>query len=209
MDMIYPDTKLEEKLWQEGKKNIAGVDEAGRGPLAGPVVVGAVLIRSPKEVVEGVRDSKTMSRKQREKACKEIKRVSTSYGIGTVSAREIDRIGIKRAVQKAMRSAISQLEKRLGEKVDYVIADGGVYLLKEYEMISINDGDLHHYSISAGSILAKVARDILMEEYAKEFPVYGFERNMGYGTKEHIECITKYGACYIHRKSFAPVKKVL
>ena len=97
----------------------------------------------------------------------------------------------------------------LGKRVEYIIADGGIYLLEDYNMESINKGDLNHYSIAAGSVLAKVTRDRLMEEYAKKYPEYGFEKHVGYGTKYHMEMISKYGPCEIHRRSFAPISNLV
>jgi len=207
--MIMPDTKLEEKLWRRGLKYVVGVDEAGRGPLAGPVVVGAVLILSKSEVVDGVRDSKMLSKNQREALYDDITKCSTAWGVGIVSSNEIDRMGIKNAVKEAMILAVSDVEKKLKNKIEYVISDGAVYLLEDRKMLSINHGDMYHYSISAASIIAKVTRDRIMDEYAKKFPKYGFEKHMGYGTKLHLEAISKYGICDIHRRSYAPIKKAL
>lgn len=207
--MINPDTKLEEKLWRRGFKYVVGVDEAGRGPLAGPVVVAAVVIQSPSQVVDGVRDSKKMSKKQREERYNKILEISTACGIGIVSSREIDRVGIKEAVKEAMSKAVLEVEKKIDTKVNYIISDGAVYLLENREMVSISHGDLHHYSISAASILAKVARDRIMQKYALKYPGYGFEKHVGYGTKQHMEAISKYGICPIHRRSYAPVRKAL
>jgi len=202
--MIYPTLVLEEKLWKKGYKIVAGLDEAGRGPLAGPVVAGCVVISSPNQVVDIVRDSKKMTKKQRNVAFDLIKEKSDAYGVGVVDAKRIDEIGIRYAVLEAMTKAISEVEKILGKRVEYIIADGGIYLLEDYSMDSINKGDLNHYSIAAGSVLAKVTRDRLMEEYSKKYPEYGFEKHVGYGTKYHMEMISKYGPCEIHRKSFAP-----
>ncbi len=204
--MIYPDTKLEEKLWKDGFKSVVGVDEAGRGPLAGPVVVGAVMIEKPDQVVEGVRDSKKMTKKRREKAFVEIQEKSSAFGIGIVDAKEIDRVGIKEAVKEAMVLAIKEVEKKIKKKVDYIISDGAVYLLDDHRMMSISHGDLNHYSIAAASVLAKVSRDTIMEQYAKEYPDYGFEKHVGYGTKVHLDAISKYGICDIHRRSYEPIK---
>jgi len=207
--MKYPDAKLEEKLWQKGFRYVLGVDEAGRGPLAGPVVVGAVLIENPKQVVENVRDSKKMTKKQRKKAFVEIQEKSTAFGIGIVDAKEIDRVGIKEAVKEAMILAVSEVEKKIKKKVDYIISDGAVYLLDDHKMMSISRGDLNHYSIAAASVLAKVTRDMIMEEYSKKYPNYGFEKHMGYGTKMHLDAISKHGICDIHRKSYEPIKITL
>lgn len=206
--MVFPDIKLEEKLWKSGYINVVGVDEAGRGPLAGPVVAGAVLIHNINQVVDGVRDSKKMTKKARELAYDEIKLNSSSYGIGIVDSSEIDRIGIQKAVLKAMEIAINEILTTY--KVNYIIADGkNVSLIDGYNMDRITKGDMYHYSISAGSVLAKVTRDRIMENYSLKYPQYEFDKHMGYGTKKHIEFIQKYGICDIHRKSFEPIKSYL
>lgn len=208
--MIYPDIKLEEELWKEGYKYVVGLDEAGRGPLAGPVVAGAVVILGEDQVVKDVRDSKKMSGKKRELAFEEIQRVSSACGVGIVSASEIDTLGIQKAVQKAMMMAMEIVESKLGSKIDFVIADGeNILSIPRYKMKKMNKGDLLHYSISAGSVLAKVTRDHIMYDYAKRFPEYGFDSHVGYGTKKHIEALEKFGACDIHRRSFNPVSKFL
>jgi ribonuclease HII len=208
--MIYPDTKLEQKLWGEGYHIVVGIDEVGRGPLAGPVAAGAVVIRPDLEVLELVRDSKTLSEKQRNEVYGEIKENVWGYGVGMVSEREIDKIGIQSAVQKAMVLALKQVEKMIGRKAEYLLIDGvNVELLGEYPTMKISKGDLHHYSISAASILAKVDRDNLMIQYSKKYPNYGFEKNMGYGTKEHMDALKKFGPCKIHRRSYKPVRDCL
>lgn len=202
--MIFPTLELEEKLWLEGYKNVVGVDEAGRGPLAGPVVAGAVLVHSRDQLVEGVRDSKKMSEKQRNSVFELIKEKSSGWGVGIVDSVEIDEIGIQEAVRQAMIRAISNISD-----IDYIIADGkNVSLISGYPMLRITKGDLLHYSISAGSILAKVTRDKIMKESSLTYPNYGFEKHMGYGTKKHIEAILKYGPCEIHRRSFEPIKSL-
>lgn len=204
MAMIYPDTKKEEQLWKKGFKYVVGIDEAGRGPLAGPVVVAGVVIGSSEDLVEGVKDSKKMSKKRREEVFESIKKKCKAYAIGIIDAKEIDRIGIKYAVRKGMKKVLRDIEDKLKEKVDYIISDGAVYPISEYEMEILDKGDNYHYSIAAASVLAKVTRDRMMEEYSKVYPVYGFERNSGYGTKEHLESMSEYGICDIHRKSFKP-----
>jgi len=208
--MIYPDTKLEQKLWGEGYHIVVGIDEVGRGPLAGPVAAGAVVIRPDTEILELVRDSKTLSEKQRNEVYGEIKEKVWGYGVGMVSEREIDEIGIQSAVQKAMVLALEHVERMIERKAEYLLIDGtNVELLGEYPTMKISKGDLHHYSISAASILAKVDRDNLMIKYAKQFPNYGFERNMGYGTKEHMDALKKFGPCKIHRRSYKPVNECI
>jgi ribonuclease HII len=202
--MVYPTLELEKKLWKKGLKYVIGIDEAGRGPLAGPVVAGCVCITSPSQVVGIVRDSKKMTERQRNEAYEMIKEKSEGYGVGIVDAKRIDKVGIRRAVLEAMTKAVEEVEKMLKQRVDYIIADGGIMLIENYNMESINHGDLNHYSIAAGSVLAKVTRDRIMNQYANEFPQYGFEKHVGYGTKLHMEMIQKYGPCEIHRITFAP-----
>jgi ribonuclease HII len=207
--MIYPDTKLEERLWSEGCKFVLGLDEAGRGPLAGPVVAGGVVITKECEIIPSVRDSKKMTKKQREEDFEKIKDSVLAYGIGIVGPAEIDRVGIQKAVLKAMVTVLEVIEGKLNEKIDYIIADGpNILSIPRYRMDKIKEGDLYHYSISAGSVLAKVTRDRIMREYHKKYPEYGFNTHVGYGTKKHIEAIKKFGITKIHRKSFSPVKNL-
>jgi ribonuclease HII len=208
--MQFPDTSLEEKLWQEGYKIVVGIDEAGRGPLAGPVVAGACVIQSKDQVVPTVRDSKKMTEKQRNEAFDLIQEKSTAFGVGIVSAKDIDEIGIQKAVLKAMQIALEVVETKLDSKADYLIVDGmNVSLIPHYKMERIKAGDLYHYSIAAGSVLAKVTRDRLMVKYDEKFPKYGFVNHVGYGTKMHMEALQKYGPCRIHRRSFKPVAKLV
>jgi ribonuclease HII len=206
--MIYPDIKLEEKLWSDGYEVIVGIDEVGRGPLAGPVAAGAVAFTRGCKVIDGVRDSKTLSERQRNELYGVIKKNVTGYGVGMVNEKEIDDIGIQQAVLKAMTLALKSVERKIGKKADYLLIDGiNVELIGEYPTLKMSKGDQKHYCISAASILAKVERDNLMIEYAKEYPEYGFDSNMGYGTKQHMEALKKYGVCDIHRKSYKPVAK--
>jgi ribonuclease HII len=208
--MIYPDTKLEEKLWNDGYDIVVGIDEVGRGPLAGPVAAGAVAFTKECIAVEGVRDSKTLSEKQRNELYEKIKESVKGYGVGMVTEKEIDEIGIQMAVLKAMTLALEQLEEMIGDKASYLLIDGtNVELIGEYPTFKMSKGDQKHYCISAASILAKVDRDNLMIEYAKEYPHYGFESNMGYGTKQHMDALKEYGICEIHRKSYKPIMKYI
>jgi ribonuclease HII len=201
--MINPTIDLEKKLWAKGYLKICGLDEVGRGPLAGPVVVGAVVIENESQFLEGVRDSKVMSEKKRDFFFEKIKEISTAWGIGVVESFEIDEFGISQAIQKAMERAIDSL----GIDVDYLITDGNVQKIRNYPMEVITDGDALHYSISAASVLAKVTRDNMMKEYSKKYPEYGFEKHVGYGTKIHMEALERIGPCEIHRKCFKPVAK--
>lgn len=158
--MKYPDLELEKKLWKDGYRVVVGIDEAGRGPLAGPVSAGAVVVESEDQVVDIVRDSKKMTEKQRNEAFDLIVKKSKAYGVGLVSSQEIDRIGIQEAVLKAMKIALEVVEQKLGKKADYLIVDGtNVSMISNYKMDRIKGGDLAHYSIAAGSVLAKVTRD--------------------------------------------------
>lgn len=208
--MIIPDILLEQALWQQGFIHVAGVDEAGKGPWAGPVTAGAVMIYEPTQIVKSVRDSKIMTAKQREKAFDEICTSSSAFGIGIVSAEEIDSIGIDFAVKKAMHQALGQIETMANISLHYVIVDGSkTKPLDKYKTKRILKGGLYHYSISAGSILAKVTRDRIMKKYAEQYPQYGFEKHVGYGTAAHIKALQQYGPCPIHRKSYAPIKKFL
>lgn len=205
--MIIPTIDLEQQLWSQGYADVAGVDEAGKGPLAGPVTAGAVMIHKPQQVVQSVRDSKLMTGKQREKAFDEICQLSSGFGIGIVDAEEIDLLGIDNAVKKAMLLALQQLEKGSGITLAYVIVDGAkTKQLDSYSSQRILKGGLYHYSIAAGSILAKVTRDRIIKKLAATYPHYGFEKHVGYGTKEHMKAIQTFGPCPIHRKSFEPIK---
>jgi ribonuclease HII len=209
MRNVTPHIKLEQSLWQKGFLHVAGVDEAGKGPWAGPVTAGAVMIHKESQIVPEVKDSKLMRAIQREKAFGEICKKSSSFGIGIVSHEEIDAIGIDYAVKKAMMIALAELEKVSGEKISYVIVDGSkTKPLETYTSQRILKGGLYHYSISAGSILAKVTRDRIMHACAKEYPEYGFEHHVGYGTRQHQLALQRYGACKIHRKSFKPIATI-
>lgn len=207
---MTPDLKLEKELWSKGLLIVVGLDEAGRGPWAGPVTAGAVVVEEETEIIPFVRDSKKMSKKHREAAFEIIKSSSRAWGIGTVDSEGIDNLGIQAAVKAAMNDALRQVERSLGEKANFLIIDGANVLgLPEYRFLKINKGDAMHYSIAAASILAKVHRDNMMEKYSEQYPQYGFESHVGYGTAAHREALLKYGPCEIHRKSYKPVKALL
>lgn len=208
--MQLPDTKLEQKLWISGIKYVVGIDEAGRGPLAGPVCAGAVMIDEDTVLSELVRDSKGMSEKRRLEAYEYIKDNCVGWGVKLVSEKVIDSRGITEAVKIAMWGALKELEKMIGVRAEYLIVDGNnVADLYGYKMEKIVGGDLTHYSISAASILAKVTRDTYMKEMSMKYPEYGFDMHMGYGTKAHMEAIKRYGPCGIHRRSFSPIKELV
>ncbi len=186
----------EKKYLEQGYKYIAGVDEVGRGPLAGPVVCCA-LIMPLDDIIEGVDDSKKISEKKREVLAEIIKEKAISYCIFEIQPDEIDEINILNAVKKCMVSAV----KGLKVKPDITLVDGNDTHL-DIDAEYIIKGDSASYTIGCASIVAKVYRDKLMVEYAKEFPDYGFEKHKGYGTKVHIEKIKEIGACRLHRKTF-------
>lgn len=199
--MIFPDYKREKELKQKGFKLIAGIDEAGRGPLAGPVVAASVIL--PENFKVKVRDSKTLSEKQREKLFKEIIENCLDYGVGVVDAKEIDEINIYQAAKLAMKKAILNMKS----KPDYLLVDAmKIDLIIEQE--SIIKGDAKCNSIAAASIIAKVERDRLMASYHNDLPEYGFIRHKGYGTPEHLKALSDFGPSKIHRFSFSPVRLV-
>jgi ribonuclease HII len=192
-----PTLDFEEAWWVQGFEHVAGVDEAGRGPLAGPVVAGAVIL--PKGLlIEGVNDSKKLSAKQRERLYHEIYDRALCVGVGIVSHEVIDKINIYHASILAMRKAIDKLI--ISPAV--VLADGNSFRHESLRFQNIVAGDAKSVTIAAASIIAKVTRDSLMREYHQQFPAYGFDRHKGYGTKIHLDALRQYGACPIHRRSF-------
>lgn len=182
---------------------ICGVDEAGRGPLAGPVVAAAVIIDYHDDLLL-VNDSKKLSKKKREELAVLIKKHAKSIGIGICTAEEIDKYNIKVASEMAMERAVSKLDIT----PELLLIDF-VSINSKIKQISITKGDMISFSIACASIIAKTYRDELMLAYDKEYPEYEFSRHMGYPTKRHIELIEKYGVSKIHRKTFKPVKNIL
>lgn len=191
--------KYERELNEKGITLIAGVDEVGRGPLVGPVVTAAVIL--PKEFsLDGLTDSKKLSEKKREEFYKIIKENAVSIGIGVVSANRIDEINIYEATKEAMLMAIDDLNV----KPEHVLIDA-MKLDMDIPSTSIIKGDLLSISISAASVIAKVTRDHMMYEMDREYPMYDFKNNKGYGTKKHLEAINEYGITKYHRMSYKPV----
>lgn len=188
---------FERQAIQEGFSMIAGVDEAGRGPLAGPVVAAAVILPNGL-LIEGVNDSKKLSETQRERLFDEIKDKALSYGIAAVDEKRVDEINILNATKKAMADAISQLMP----VPDCILLDAVKLENITVKQVPIIKGDSLSLSIAAASILAKVTRDRLLREYDSEYPEYGFAIHKGYGTPQHISAIKKFGICPIHRLSF-------
>ena len=188
---------------------VAGVDEAGRGPLAGPVVAAAVVLCKPRPA--GLDDSKRLSEERREALERPIRR-RCAFGIGVVGVEEIDRINIFAATMLAMTEAVARLEEALGAIPAEVLVDGnltpaGRCQKWRWSARPIVGGDVSEPAISAASILAKTWRDRLMREAARDHPHYGWERNKGYGSPEHLEALRTHGPCPLHRRSFAPVAR--
>ena len=190
--------KIEQEIYNEGKELICGIDEAGRGPLAGPVVVAAVIM--PKDsMIEGVNDSKKVSEKKREILYEKIIDEAISYGVGIIDQKEIDRINILNATKEGLTMAVQELNP----KPNLIIVDA----LNKIDTLgipykSIIKGDAKCYSIAAASIIAKVTRDRIMRQWDEVYPQYGFSKHKGYGTSEHIKAIKEYGLCPLHRLSF-------
>lgn len=192
-----------ERLYKaQGFTSIAGIDEVGRGPLAGPVVAAAVILPDDFEVL-GIDDSKKLTETKREELYELIRSSAVSIGVGIIEAKEIDVINIYEATKKAMYVALNELHIN----PDFLLVDA-MKLTVPVPSEAIIKGDSKSISIAAASIIAKVTRDRMMKELAISYPEYRFEQNMGYGTKEHIEALQLYGATPHHRKSFAPVKEV-
>ncbi|KIO61863.1 Ribonuclease HII [Caldibacillus thermoamylovorans] len=196
--MVY-----EKEAQKQGFQYVAGIDEVGRGPLAGPVVAAAVIL--PENIfISGINDSKKLSSKKREQLYQEIKNEALAIGIGVVGADVIDEINIYQATKKAMNIAINQLSIF----PDFLLIDA-MKIDTPITQRSLIKGDSLSVSIASASIIAKVYRDRLMMEYSKKYPEYQFEKNAGYGTREHIQAIRKFGPTSIHRKTFAPIKEYI
>lgn len=191
--------EIEEKIYDTKEvKYICGIDEAGRGPLAGPVVIAAVVMPR-NSMIEGVNDSKKVSEKKREKLYEEITSSSIAWAVGIIDQNEIDNINILNATKKGLTQALKELE----QKPDIILVDALTKIDTlgiPYE--SIIKGDAKSYSIAAASIIAKVTRDRIMRQWDEIYPQYGFEKHKGYGTAMHINAIKEYGPCPLHRKSF-------
>lgn len=198
-DMYY----LEKRLWDKGYKYIAGCDEVGRGPMAGPVVCAAVVL-DKNNIIDGLNDSKKLTYKRREELSKIIKENAIEYKITYIDNDEVDKINVLEASRKGMTISVNNLKN-----CDYVLTDCmDLYDIKvPYETYIKADASIA--SVAAASILAKVERDHYMENMAKTYPHYGFEKHKGYVTKSHKEAIKKYGVCKLHRKTYAPVMEIL
>ena len=195
---------FQEQFYSDKVKIIVGVDEAGRGPLAGPVVAAACIL-SRAYINNDINDSKQLSEKKREELFELIMKDAIAYGVGIVSAEEIDTLNIYEATKKAMKEAINNLKV----KFDLILTDAMPLKGFDVEVVPIIKGDAKALPIAAASIIAKVTRDHMMEELAKKYPEYGFEEHKGYGTAKHMEALKKYGPIKgVHRFSYKPVAKV-
>lgn len=191
---------FEKEAYRRGCQLVSGIDEVGRGPLAGPVVAAAVILPRHLEL-PGVRDSKLLSPAQREISCQEILSCATAVGIGCIEPAEIDRVNILQATFKAMILAVESLPSR----PDFLLIDGPYQLPLAIPQKGIPRGDQRSLSIAAASIVAKVHRDRLMSQYHELYPAYGFAQNKGYGTAQHLEALRCHGPCPLHRLSFRGV----
>ena len=203
--LTLPTLEFEAELWQQGMLQVAGVDEVGLGCLAGPIVAAAVVIPRDVQTILLVRDSKTLSAKQREQAFEELSRQNLPTGIGMASVSEIEQVNVLQASYLAMRRAIS----RVGP-IDHALIDGRPIKVEfGVPMTTLIKGDARSYAIACASIVAKVRRDRLMVNLAKRYPGYGWEHNMGYGTPQHLRGIQSIGITPWHRTTYAPVRLAL
>lgn len=195
-----PGTEQEEILWRRGCQSVAGVDEAGRGPLAGPLVAAAVILY-PGTELPGVRDSKTLTPAARERLFDAIRGTARGVGIGIVDALTVDRINVLEATRRAMASAV----RNLPVQPEHILIDAVRLPDVPVAQTSIIKGDAIVLSIAAASVIAKVTRDRLMIEYDRLYPQYGFDRHKGYGTAEHLDALRRYGPTPVHRRTFRGV----
>ena len=199
---IGPSLSIEQNYWQQGYQHVAGVDEAGRGCLAGPVVAAAAIF--PQSfVLPGVNDSKKLSPQKRAELAREITKTALSVGIGFCSPKEIDELNILWAAMEAMRRAVSNLET----SPDFLLIDGNrVFPDSQWPYETLIKGDARSFTIAAASIIAKTVRDQMMESLHEQHPEYGWDSNMGYPTKKHYEALAQHGPTPLHRQSFKLVK---
>lgn len=193
---------FERSLWNQGYALVAGTDEAGRGPLAGPVVAASVIL--PRECnYRRFKDSKKLSAQARTELLSELEEIGALIGIGIVSASDIDRLNILRASLQAMKIAV----EKLSVPPDFLLVDGKFPVPLAMPQQPLVKGDSRSASVAAASIVAKVTRDAIMEEFHERFPIYNFKENKGYPTAEHRRIIKEYGPCELHRQSYKPVKE--
>lgn len=214
--MKLPTLKEEKQLWKKSYRVVVGLDEAGRGPLAGPVVAGAVTVKSnigykKSKIFKGVRDSKKLTPKQRERFFEAMeKSPEIEWGIGRVSERVIDKINILEATKLAMKRALANLIKKVpGLEIDFLLIDGNFGLDTNIPQKSIVKADEKVLSCSLASVAAKFQRDRIMAALHQKYPIYRFDRHKGYGTALHLLLLREHGPSLVHRASFSPLKKLL
>ena len=200
--VTFPTLEFEAELWRQGLFQVAGVDEVGLGCLAGPIVAAAVVISAEVQTISLVRDSKALSAKQRDQAFEHLSRQGLPIGIGMASVSEIEQVNVLQASYLAMRRAISRVQP-----IDHALIDGRPIKVElGVPITTLIKGDARSYAIACASIVAKVRRDRLMVHLAKRYPGYGWERNMGYGTPQHLQGIRSIGITPWHRTTYAPVR---
>jgi ribonuclease HII len=202
-----PHLKAEFALWRDGKRLVVGVDEVGTGALCGPVVAAAVLVRPHTRKIKGVRDSKTLSARQRERLVDDIKTRSLAWGIGAASVAEIERLNVRNAAHLAMRRALRRLPP-----FDHVLVDGQKITGMEEHIgpyTPIVKGDASSYAIACASVIAKVTRDSLMARLAVRYPGYGWEHNAGYATRDHVDGLRELGISPHHRRTYQRIRAVV
>ncbi len=197
--------RFERLLWDLGKRHVAGVDEAGLGPLAGPVVAAAVVFAADPEEILEVDDSKKLSPGRRESLDLRIREVAVAVSVGVLGADELDRLGVYRAGLETMRRAVVGLDPQ----PDYLLVDARHIPGLAVGQTAYNGADGFVYSVAAASIVAKVYRDAIMRGLDRDYPGYGFARHMGYGTAAHLEALSRLGPCPVHRRSYRPVRRLL
>ncbi len=202
----YPDLSFEQDLWNHAGQRLAGIDEAGRGAWAGPVVAAFVILPAEPSIcnlLSGVRDSKQMTIKQRENWVEKIKEFASEWGIGSADHAEIDQLGILPATRLAMKRALNSL----ANKPDHLLIDAVFLSDVNIPQTALIKGDRRSLSIAAASVLAKTTRDAMMREEDDIYPQYGFKNHKGYGTRRHQSALSKFGPCPIHRMSFRPLRE--
>ncbi len=200
-----PTLEMEQSLWKQGLLRVAGVDEAGLGCLAGPIVAAAVLLPFQGEMLKGVRDSKLLSTSQRSRLFEPIRASAIAVGVGIATVQEIEQINVLRASHRAMQRALNRIAP-----YDHALIDGRpIQQINLGSHTAMIDGDATCYAIACASIIAKVRRDRFMQRLAMRYPGYGWERNAGYGTNQHLEAIGSLGITPHHRKTYAPVQRVI
>jgi ribonuclease HII len=206
---VQPGIDYEQRAWAQGYRTVFGLDEAGRGTWAGPVYAGAVCLPPDTPalltMLKGVRDSKLMSRRQRESLVDTIQQVALAWGVGSASSAEIDSVGIVAACHLAMQRSLEQAET----PADYLLIDGFKWGANPLPQTHIVKGDRFCLSIAAASVLAKVTRDSYMLELDAQFPEYGMAQHKGYGTPQHKAALLKHGVSHIHRTTFRPMREML